>query len=201
MNIAGIVLAAGRSTRYRDAGGVAASKLVAHLRGEPLVRHVVRAALAAPLHPLVVVTGHAKGEVEASLAGLNITFAHNPDFAAGLAISLRCGLAAVSEWVDGALIMLGDMPLVDAAMLTALVEAAGHAPEADAIVPVWQGARGNPVLLKRPLFTAAAGLSGDEGARRLLRDPSLQVVEVPIENAAVRLDIDDPAGLASAERL
>ena len=198
---AAIILAAGRSTRYRAAGGAAATKLVASLAGEALVRHVARAALASLARPVIVVTGHARDRVEPALAGLDLTFVHNQDFADGLATSLRAGLAAVPEGADAAVVLLGDMPLIDPATIDALVEAAARNPAAQAVVPTWGGVRGNPVLLRRTLFPAASALTGDEGARRLLRDPSIAVTEFAVTNEAVRLDVDDPDSLARAAAL
>lgn len=196
--VAAVVLAAGRSSRYAAAGGTGPTKLVAPLRGEPLVRRVARAALDAGLAPVVAVTGHARADVEAALAGLAVSFAHNPHFAQGLSTSLRCGLAAVPPAATGVLVLLGDMPLVGAAVLRALVEAARGAPDADAVVPFWRGERGNPVLLGPGLFGAASRLAGDEGARRLLRDPRLRVVEVAMTDGAVRIDVDEPGDLDRA---
>src|SRR6185437_13977294 len=99
--IAAIVLAAGRASRYRAAGGAEPTKLVAEYRGQPLVRWAARAALASRARPVIVVTGHARAEVEAVLAGLDLRFVHNADFAevAGLrgdagARGLLQGLAA-----------------------------------------------------------------------------------------------------------
>ena len=194
--IAAVVLAAGRATRYRAADASVATKLVATFRGEPLVRHVVAAALASVADPVIVVTGHAAAEVGQALVGLEVRVVHNPAFADGLATSLRRGLAALPETVAGVLVLLGDMPLVDAATLDTLIAAARHSLQADAVVPVHAGQRGNPVLLGRSLFAAADKLTGDEGARRLLRDPALTVIEIPLADPAVRLDIDDPAALA-----
>ncbi len=194
--VAAVLLAAGRSTRYRAAGGTDPTKLVAAFRGEPLVRHAARAALAAGLAPVVAVTGQTPAAVERALAGLDVTLAHNAAFADGLATSLRCGLAAVPEDAPAAVVLLGDMPLVSPAVLRTLVAAFANA---DAVVPLWRGERGNPVLLGRGLFAAAAALTGDEGARRLLRDPSLRVVELDVEDEAVRLDVDEPADLARAD--
>lgn len=196
--VAAVVLAAGRSTRYAAAGGPGPTKLVADLRGEPLVRHVVRAALGAGLTPVVAVTGHARAAVEIALAGLEVVLTPNAAFAEGLATSLRCGLAAVPPAASGIVILLGDMPLVGVPVLRALAEAARANPGADAVVPVWRGRRGNPVLLGRTLFAAASRLTGDEGARRLLRDPRLRVVEVAMGDGSVRLDVDEPVDLARA---
>src|SRR5271170_914074 len=108
--IAAIVLAAGRSSRYIAAGGAEVSKLVAEYRGEPLVRGVARAALTSRARPVVVVTGHARAEVEAALADLPVSFAFNPDFASGLASSLKAGIAAVPTAAAAVVVLLGDMP-------------------------------------------------------------------------------------------
>ena len=109
-DIAAIILAAGRSLRFRAEGGREISKLVASLDGKPLVRHVAEAALASRARPVVVVTGHAQEVVEAALAGLPVVFANNAGFAAGLASSLKVGVAALPSGVAGALVLLGDMP-------------------------------------------------------------------------------------------
>lgn len=195
MSVAALVLAAGRATRYRAAGGQAESKLVDLFAGEPLVRHAARAALGAGLAPVVVVTGHAAPAVRAALDGLPVCFVHNVDFSTGLSASLRAGLAALGEASTAAVVLLGDMPLVTPGLIDALVRGWGDVPGADAAVPVTaESGRGNPVLLARSVFAAAGRLTGDEGARRLLRDPALRVVEVPAPGAEARLDIDDPAG-------
>ncbi|MBV8472210.1 MAG: nucleotidyltransferase family protein, partial [Hyphomicrobiales bacterium] len=158
-----------------------------------------RAALASRARPVVAVTGHAREDIEAALAGLDVVFAHNPDYATGIASSLKTGIAALPESVAGALILLGDMPAIDAGLLDRLIEAFAARSGALAAAPVHAGRRGNPVLLSRALFPAIAGIEGDEGARRLLRaaDPAL-VVEIPADGEAVALDIDTPEDLAAA---
>ena len=201
-DIAAIVLAAGRSSRYLAGGGAEASKLVACYRGEQLVRRVARAALASRARPVVVVTGHARIDVEAALARLPLAFAFNPDFASGLASSLRTGVAALPEAALGAVVLLGDMPDVEAEMIDRIVEGFAARPDAFAAAPVHAGRPGNPVLLGRALFSAVARLEGDEGARRLLREAaSGRVVEVPFDDAAVTLDIDTSDDLAAARKL
>ncbi len=200
--IGAVVLAAGRSSRFRAEGGLEASKLVALLGGKPLVRRAAEAALASRARPVVVVTGHAREAVEAALAGLPLAFAHNPDFAGGLASSLKAGVAALPSGVAGALVLLGDMPRIEAALLDRLIDAFTARPLALAAAPVHAGRRGNPVLLSRALFVALARLEGDEGARRLLReaDPR-RIVEVEVESDGVTLDIDTPGDLAAARNL
>jgi molybdenum cofactor cytidylyltransferase len=192
--VAAIILAAGRSTRFAaDQPGT--TKLIAELHGKPLVRHVADAALASRARPAIAVTGHARDQVEDALAGLPLTFVHNKDFATGLASSLRTGIAAVPQRAPGAIVLLGDMPLATAELIDQLVRQFEESVWTDAIVPVIKGRRGNPVLLARSLFPAVARLTGDEGARRLLREPGIHVVEIAVGGEAAGADVDTQEGL------
>jgi molybdenum cofactor cytidylyltransferase len=199
VDVAGLVLAAGRASRYRAAGGAEPTKLVASYRGKPLVRWAAEAGLASRARPVVVVTGHARAEVETALAGLDVRLVHNPDFADGLSTSLRTGLAALDPQVAGAVILLGDMPDASADVIDALIAAFAAAPGAQAAVPVFEGRRGNPALLGRDLFAQAAALTGDEGARGLLQrlDPA-RLVAAPVRDVGVGRDIDLPGDLLDA---
>ena len=191
-DVAALVLAAGRASRYRAAGGAEPTKLVAEYRGEPLARWAVKAALASRARPVIVVTGHARAEVEAALAGLDVRFVHNPDYADGLSTSLRAGFSAMPG-CEGAVVLLGDMPEASAAVVDALIAAFEASPSALAAVALYNGRRGNPVLLGRGLFGEVARLSGDEGARGLLaRLPTNRIAAVEVSDIGVTRDLDTP---------
>jgi molybdenum cofactor cytidylyltransferase len=186
--IAAIVLAAGRSTRMG-----AANKLLADIRGKPMVRRVAEAALASRARPVLVVTGHQAAEVRAALAGLDLELVANPDFAQGLSTSLRAGIAAVPAACDGALVLLGDMPRVEASHLTRLIDA--FAPGA-IVVPVHEGRQGNPVLWPRRYFPELLQLEGDAGAKRLIAEHQRDVRKVDLQTSGTFDDIDTPDELA-----
>lgn len=120
----------------------AANKMLARIGGKPLVRIVVEQALASNADPVIVVTGHEGEQVRAALDGLAVTFIANADFIEGLASSVRAGIAAVPDAVEGAVILLGDMPRVDSAMIDTLI--AALAPDRGGLiaVPVQDGRRG-----------------------------------------------------------
>jgi len=199
--VGAIVLAAGQSSRFRAGGGSDRTKLVAKLDGEPIVRRIAEAALAAKARPVVVVTGYARESVEAALAGLGVGLAFNPNFASGLASSLKAGLAATPPDVAGALVLLGDMPQVGAPLIDALIDAFLMREGALAAVPSREGRRGNPVLLGRGLFEAAMRLTGDEGARQLIGALGAnELIEVETPDTGVTFDIDTPEDLAAARR-
>ena len=193
--VAAIILAAGRSTRM---GGP--NKLLAELGGQKLVRIVAEQALASKATDVIVVTGHQADEVKKALAGLKVTFAHNPDYAEGLASSVKAGIAAVSEKADGAVICLGDMPLISANLIDRLIEA--FAPDRGQliVVPVSDNRRGNPVLWSRRFFQELMTLNGDIGARHLIAKHSEAVAEVAVEGFGAFLDIDTPQALEAAQR-
>ena len=200
-SIAAIILAAGQASRFRAAAGEAgpATKLVAQLDGKPLVRHVAQAALASRAAPVIVVTGHAEEVVRAALEGLPLTFTHNRAYASGLASSLQQGLASAPPDCDGALVMLGDMPLVSPQIIAQLIEAFDHNPTTKAVAPVREGQRGKHVLLSGALFPAVAALSGDVGARALLAAAQGEIIEVAVASRAVTFDVDTPDSLTQPD--
>jgi molybdenum cofactor cytidylyltransferase len=194
-NVAAIILAAGRSTRM---GGP--NKLLAELGGKPLVRTVTEQALASKAQSVIVVTGHQAEQVEKALHGLKVKFVRNPDFAEGLASSVKAGVAAVADGADGAVICLGDMPLISSNLIDRLIEA--FAPDRGHLiaVPVSDNRRGNPVLWSRRFFSELMTLDGDIGARHLIVRHSEAVAEVPVEGFGAFLDIDTPQTLEAARR-
>ena len=192
-SVAAIVLAAGRGTRM---GG---AKMTAQLGGRPLVRYPLEAAAQSRAAPLVTVVGHAAGSVTAVLGGIDTQVVENPRFEDGMSTSLKAGLAALPETADAAVILLGDMPHVTPAIIDRLIDAFAAAPQAQAVVPIVNGQRGNPILLARSLFPDVMRLEGDVGARRLLATAGDRVVEVAMEDAAVLTDVDTPEALAALQ--
>ena len=181
----------------------AQNKLLADLGGKPMVRRVVETALASKARPVLVVTGHMAADVAAALQGtstdgqpasLDVTLVPNPDYATGLASSLRAAIRAVPGDCDGALILLGDMPRIAPEHLDRLLDAFAAAPEA-IVVPVHEGRQGNPVLWPRRCFPALMQLEGDAGAKRLIAAHREQVREVPMGTSAIFADVDTPEEL------
>jgi molybdenum cofactor cytidylyltransferase len=190
-HIAALVLAAGRSSRMG-----ALNKLLIVIDGKPMVRHAVEAALAAQLSPVFVVTGHQREKVEKVLQDLPVTFLYNNEYASGLSSSLKRGVGALPDDCDGALVALGDMPLVTAAEITRLVNAFNPVEGRVVVVPTRHGKRGNPVLWGRRFFGEMRDLGGDVGARHLIGAYPELVVEVEMASDGVLTDIDTPQALA-----
>jgi len=179
--VAGIVLAAGASRRLGQA------KQLLPWRGQPLVRHAVRTALAARLSPLVVVTGYRADEVQAALADLPIEFAHNPDWESGQSLSLQVGLGALPPETGAVVFLLADQPHIPASLVRGLVER--HAATLSPLVaPQIDGQRANPVLFDRQTFPDLMALRGDVGGRVLFsRNPVAWVIW---HDSSLILDVD-----------
>ena len=190
-DVAAVVLAAGKASRWRASGGTEPTKLIAVWKGAPMVRCVALAALASRARPVVVVLGHEAAAVRKALDELPATFVENRDYAQGLSTSLRAGLAALPARCAGAVILLGDMPEVGAQVVDALIAAFAARPDALAVVPRGAEGLGNPVLLARGLFAQASTLRGDKGARGLVESAGARRVEVEWAGAEIALDIDE----------
>jgi molybdenum cofactor cytidylyltransferase len=197
-DIACIILAAGQSRRM---GTV--NKLLASIDGKPMVRWAAEAALASTAAPVYVVLGHEAGAVRATLEDLpgnkEITFIDNPDYAQGIASSVKRGIAAVPKDADGAIVCLGDMPRVSAALIDRLIAAYNPVEGRALCIPTWRGKRGNPVLIGKRFFAEMQALTGDVGARPLISQYPELTCEVEMEDDAALVDIDTPQALEGLE--
>lgn len=187
-----LLLAAGRSSRM---GGP--NKLLASFDGEPLICRVARRAVAAKAARTIAVLGHQAADMAPLIAGTGIETVENRDYAHGLSTSLKAGIAALGDRVDGALVMLADMPGIETADLEKMIAAFRRAGGTAVIRATHNGKRGNPVILPRALFEAAMHLEGDTGARHLVEQGELDVVEVELGEAA-SVDVDTPDALRRA---
>jgi molybdenum cofactor cytidylyltransferase len=162
-----------------------------------MVRHVVEAALQSAASDVVVVTGNEKDAVMAALRDMPVIFVDNPAYSDGLSTSLILGLNTLPADCDGVLVLLGDMPAVDAALLDRLIAAFDPAEERAIIVPVHEGRRGNPVLWARRFFDEMRTLAGDQGARTLFAPYAGLVCEVEAGSDAPLTDIDTREALSA----
>jgi molybdenum cofactor cytidylyltransferase len=181
--IAGIILAAGGSTRFGT------PKQLLDWGGVPLVKHAADTALAGGLNPVLVVTGSDQGQVREALEGVPVEIISNPDWGQGQGTSVRAGIHALPSWIGAVLFLLVDQPFITPDLILKIRRAQAIR-GAKIILPQVNGEQANPVLFDRVLFNELAKLEGDAGGRALFErfDPS----PINWSDEKIRWDIDTP---------
>jgi molybdenum cofactor cytidylyltransferase len=189
-HIAAVVLAAGESRRMGEQ-----NKLTMRVDGIPMVARVVDALQESSAQRVIVVTGHEPEQIQEALSGRNVELVHNPDYAEGIGTSVRTGIAALGDDVDGALVALGDMPWVSAEVIRRLVDAFTSDGELSIFIPMFGRKRGNPVLWGSQHFPELLALAGDVGGKALFHRHAEAICYVDVESASVNIDVDTPEAL------
>lgn len=190
---AALVLAAGRSSR------MGTHKLLLPLGGRPVVAHVVDAAFASTLRPIVVVVGYQATTVRQSVEHPALLFVENASYADGLSSSLRVGIEALPPSVPGVVIALGDQPGVTSAHFDSLARMAAET-GAPIVVSLYAGRRGNPVYFARTLFDELCAVAGDSGGRQVIVRHSTLVRELAFDDPTAGEDLDTPADYERTRR-
>ena len=182
-SVAGIVLAAGESSRFGE------PKQLLSWHGEPFIRHVARKALTAGLSPVIVVTGAHSSQVKRAVEDLEVVVVQNHSWKEGQSTSIKTGLEALPHEVGAAIFLLADQPQIPIELLFKLVEthAGEHSP---VIVPQVDGQRANPVLFDRVIFPDLHRLQGDTGGRQLFS--KYPITWIPWHDYTALMDVDSP---------
>lgn len=224
-NVAGIILAAGESSRMgRD-------KALLPIGRETFVQHLI-AILKGRVSPLVLVLGHHADEIAARIApqgaqrkpdecagaeavantAMNaepgaatasapITILRNPEYRLGQLSSLKVAIGYLNARpaganVEAALVALVDHPAIPASVVDLLLANFAKS-HAPVLIPTYYGRRGHPVLFARSLFAELLDAPLEEGARWVVRRHAAEVELVETDEEGILLDIDRPADYAA----
>jgi molybdenum cofactor cytidylyltransferase len=182
---AAVLLAAGLSRRAGPA-----NKLLRDIDGNPMIHRAAVNLLASKASAIIVVTGHEQSAVQDALAGQPISWAHNANFASGMASSIGVGIRALDTDIAGALICLADMPHIEPATFNVLIDAFDPEHGAEICVPAHQGRRGNPALFARRFFDDLCHLEGDRGGKMIIDGNPNAVVEIDTGDPGIHIDHD-----------
>ena len=181
--VATIVLAAGSSSRLGQ------PKQLLRLSGRPLLECTLDVARPTRLTPRILVVGGYANEVLARVDTATFDIVHNPDYQTGQASSLRAGIAALPDDVDGVIVLLGDQPLVQPWLVDDLAD--HFDPDKSvAVRPRYEDGPGNPILLGRSLFPELLKIEGDTGARGVLQRHRDRIMERDWTNLRAPRDVD-----------
>lgn len=191
-NFAIVILAAGNSSRMGQ------PKQLLDFGGRPLIRHAAEVAIASLGRPVVVVCGQYEPETRHALAGLPVQIAGNPAWEGGMGTSIQAGLRALeNQPLDGAILTLGDLPLLTADTYDNLI--LSHLSSSRPIVASsYAGTFGVPVLFSKQFFPALAALAPHQGCKGVIQTNLPDTLQIACPEAEA--DIDTPADYANALR-
>jgi CTP:molybdopterin cytidylyltransferase MocA len=171
--IAGLLLAAGGASRFGS------PKQLAELDGVPLLQHAVNAMVDVfAIKRTVVVLGARADDIREAVDFRGAETVVCDDWADGMAASLRCGVEALGDDVDWAIVTLGDQPRITPQVISWVTDEAAAAGDwVAAVRTTYDGEPGHPVALSRWLMDEVRSLRGDVGARELLAAHPVLTVE------------------------
>lgn len=185
--IAGIILAAGTSSRFGR------PKQLLRLKGKFIIEWVLDAALSSQLDKIVLVLGSSHQKVlqalDKKLQDPKLSIEINPEFIKGQSHSLRLGLSKVKDDFAAVVFLLADQPLLNSTIINFLLEKF-HAAGKDICVPTYRGVRKNPTIFSRRIYSQLMNIRGDIGARNLIDENPDRVQTVEIDDPLCFFDVD-----------
>jgi molybdenum cofactor cytidylyltransferase len=184
--VCAVVLAAGSSSRMGEA------KQLLPLADSTVLEQTLRNLNAADVDGVVLVLGSSAETIRQRIADSptkNLRILVNPEYGRGMATSLRAGLAALDKNIDAALIVLADQPFIRPETFNQIVDQYRRS-DAQIVIPMFQGLRGNPVLLDRSVFHEVMALQGDMGCRAIFGNHLDGILKAEVDDVGVLLDID-----------
>ncbi|WP_407427830.1 NTP transferase domain-containing protein [Arcticibacter sp.] len=180
-----IILAAGSSSRMGRA------KQLLKIHDKTLLKHTIDEAKILLPSAVYVVYGANADAISSELASdSSISICYNASWREGMASSIKTGLKAVqgsNPSVKGCLISVCDQPFLTAQVFARLISAHEKTPRS-IVASVYNDTAGVPVLFDSHYFPLLMALSGQEGAKKILSNPTVQVVHIPFPNGDIDLD-------------
>jgi molybdenum cofactor cytidylyltransferase len=187
----GIILAAGESRR------MGYPKPLLDIGGRTFIEQIAETMLAV-VPRLVIVIGAHRDRVRAAIPrDARIAIAENPDYSRGQLSSLKVGLGALQPDSAGAIVHLGDHPMVRVETFRAIVDSYNRTGK-PIVVARHGGRRGHPVIFDRALFAEILSAPEKEGARYVVNADASRVAYVDLDDPGINLDLDTPSDLARA---
>ncbi len=189
--IAILILAAGASSRMGDL-----DKLTQDAKGTPLLARVIARACATTLPVFVTLPdlSHPRAKLARDTDATQIAV---PDWRAGMSASIKAGIAALPDNTPGVMILPGDMPDLTTNDLQAVAQTAQMHPASIIRATSPDGTAGHPVVFPNDLFDQLRGLTGDQGARPVIRAHQQRLHPHIITGTRALTDLDTPQDWAA----
>lgn len=184
LTFAVVVVAAGASSRLGK------PKQLLLYKGETLLRHAAKAAIESGASDVVVVLGFDAVAMLSELGGVPVRTVVNEEWPEGMGSSIRHGIDALGSQVKCAVVMLGDQPYVTPQHICSLASRHfdGGAP---IVASLYDNVRGVPCAFGSEVFPELLALTGDSGAKELIRAASAKVDTVPFFGGSLDIDTQE----------
>ncbi|MBW9051114.1 nucleotidyltransferase family protein [Rhizobium mesosinicum] len=193
-SVAILILAAGTSSRM----GGGNHKLLSEFDGVPLIRVAAESALRSMAKSVAIVVGHRQEEMRAALTALPLQIIENLEYASGMGSSLAAGVVSVSAAdADGVMILLADMPRIKPSDIDRLIKIFEGSKPHRIVRATSNGKPGHPVILPSVLYGELRTLTGDVGAKEIIKASGIAIAEVELGEAA-GLDVDTAEAIVAA---
>jgi len=183
--ISSILLAAGQSKRMSGE-----NKLIKSVKGIPLIKCALNNILKSHVNEIIIVLGYQNETIEKLIDKTSrIKFVFNSNFESGMASSIKKGIKKLSKKTDSFFISLGDMPSINYDTYNQLIKCNKNK---KAIVPMFKGQQGNPVLFPKSFEEKFLSIQGDSGAKKILEINKKEVLYLEINDPGIIRDLDVP---------
>ena len=184
--IGAVVLAAGRSQRMGQ------PKMTLPWGDTTVIGQVARVLLSSDVGEIIIITGGDREGVEVALNGLPVRTIFNPDYANGeMLLTLQLGLTALSDEIEAALVVLGDQPQIEIALVQSLIYEYAKGRHS-LVVPSYQKRRGHPWLVSRRLWENLLDLHPPATMRDFLNQPVADLHYINVDTPSILQDLDTP---------
>jgi molybdenum cofactor cytidylyltransferase len=175
--ISGLILAAGTSSRMGQ------PKQLLPFRGTILLDWVMaQAESTGALDEVIVILGRAADEIQPRLRNTRAKVIVNPVFTEGCSGSYKAGMASIDQRADAVMVLLGDQPGVESAVIDQVAED-WRTKGGRIALTSYRGRRGHPMVFARELFDQLRQLSGDKAAWKILDAHPEWVRDVEVDHA------------------
>lgn len=188
-NIGLVILAAGRSSRSKR------NKLLIETDGEPMFMNAIHAALRSKGSPIFVITGHQHEEIENYLKDEDINVVYNSDYLSGVKTSIRLGLRLIPANCDGAILLPADMPNITEKQLNKMIDAFEIGKEKQVIMMSYRGAKKNPILWSKELYSVADLVPEESELRTVFAEHEDYTKLIKTSKESTLFDVTYPADL------
>ncbi len=184
--IVGLILAGGASSR------MGTPKALLKIGEETFLQRIVRVLHSAQVLENFLVLGSHAEQIQSTLLWFDGKIMVNEQWEEGQISSIKAGIAALAdENIHGILLCPVDHPLLTQALLVDLLQGFWKSNK-NIIIPTFNGQRGHPVIFSKAMFGALLSAPLDEGAKYVVHQYAEEILEVPVDDEAILLNVDTP---------